>query len=127
MAGGDPTWCSGHYEPSPGEAFHQHTLAWAWGSGDEKVRVGMSRFDSSGGAGAGRVEIIADVEGPITLDADEARTFAGNVLLAAAMTKRASTWRLALFVGCFYESARAFVAAVRSSRTASPRTASSHS
>jgi hypothetical protein len=130
MAGGDPTWCSGHYEPSSGEAFHQHTLSREWGDGEEKIRVGMSRFDSLGRPGAARVEIVyaaSDSDGSIALEVAAAEDFAGCVLLAAAINKGASAGRLALYLQCLYESGKAFAAAVRNSRTASPRTASSHS
>jgi len=128
----DPAWCSGHYEPSPLEAFHQHSFEPSWGDFDERIRLGLVRFDSDGRAGRERIEIqylteVTDVQGSVSLDDTGARQFAGSVLHALATKKSAGRSRLALFFVCLYEAGRAFIAAVRHSRTASPRTASSQS
>lgn len=131
-AGEDPAWCSGHYEPSPREAFHQHSFDPAWGAFDEKVRLGLTRFDCDGQAGEERIEIqyladITDVQGSVSLHDADAREFVGEMLHALAGKKSTSGLALVLFFRCAYEAGRAFAAAVRMSRTPSPRTASSQS
>jgi hypothetical protein len=128
---GEPQWCSGHYEPSTREAFHQHSFEQTWGLFDERIRLGLTRFDSDGRAGAARVEIqyladFSEVQGSVTLPDCEAGEFAGAFLYAIAMKKSAGISLPALFLRCAYEAGRAFLAAVRISRAASSRTASSH-
>jgi hypothetical protein len=128
----DPDWCSGHYEPSPREAFHQHSFERAWGAFDEKIRLGITRFDSDGRAGDERVEVqyltdITEVQGSVSLTDGEATELVGDVLYVLARKRSASGSRLALLLRCAYEAGKALAAAVRSSRTSAPRTASSHS
>lgn len=128
----EPAWCTSHYEPTTGEAFHQHDFGKAWGSGQDQVRVGLIRFDGLDALGAGQVELSyapdgVEVAGSVSLDDGAACDLAGNVLLAVAAKKRAGTWWPALVLQCAYESVRAFAAAVRNARAGSPRTASSHS
>jgi hypothetical protein len=127
----EPWWCTGHYEPSPGEAFHQHNLDHTWGTASEQLRLGLTRFDGNWRAGDERIEVqclaSGDVAGAVGLTDDQARDFIGAALCALATKKRASGSTLALIARCAYEAGRAFAAAIRSSRAESPRTASSHS
>ena len=125
--GTDPAWCSGHYEPSAREAFHQHTFDRSWGASDEKVRLGLTRFDHNGRAGEARIEVqylteVTDVQGSASLTDREAREMTGDVLFTLAMKTSASRSGPALVIRCAYEAGRAFVAAVRSARASSPRT-----
>ncbi len=128
----DPIWCSRHYEPTGREAFHQHNFERTWGLHDERIRLGLTRFDSDGRAGETRIEIqylaeVTDVQGSASLRDSEVNDFVGATLSVLAMKKSAGRSGPALFFRCFYEAAKAFTAAVRYSRTCSPRTASSHS
>jgi hypothetical protein len=127
----DPRWCSRHYEPSSREAFHQHHFERTWGIHEERIRLGLTRFDCDGRPGDELIEIqyladITDVQGSVSLRDSDASQLVGDVLGTLAMKKSASRGRLALFARCLYEAGKAFAAAVRYSRTASPRAASSH-
>lgn len=131
-SGADPAWCSGHYEPSLQEAFHQHAFNHTWGTYDEKIRLGITRFDSGGHTGEARIEVqylteITEVQGSVSLDDVEASVLAGH-LIATLSTKKSTGGAMpVLFLRCAYEAGKAFVVAFRSLRTASPRTASSQS
>jgi hypothetical protein len=128
----EPQWCSGHYEPSAREAFHQHSFGPLWGSFDERLRLGLTRFDSDGRTGDARVEIqylaeVTEVQGSVSLTDDEASEMLGHIIHALAVKKSPEPGWVGLFFTCAYEAGKAFAAAVRYSRTASPRTASSQS
>lgn len=127
--GPEPVWCSSHYEPSAREAFHQHSFDRTWGAFDERVRLGLTRFDHEGEAGREQIEIqylaeAYEVQASVSLRDADAADLAGNILYTLAAKNSSSGRRLALFLRLTYQAGRAFVAAVRSSRTASPRTAS---
>lgn len=130
---GEPLWCARHYEPSCGEAFHECDFDRTWGSFGEKLRLGLTRFDSDGQLGEARVEVQylaagAETEGSVSLSDEQAREFSGAVVSALAQKRRVgSSNPLALLFCCAYEAGKAFVAAVRISRADSPRTASSQS
>lgn len=126
----DPRWCTGHYEPSAREAFHQHTFDRTWGDFDEKIRLGLVRFDHDGRPGSERIEIqyltdVTDLQGSVSLQDDQASNLAGQVICTLALKKSASGGGLALFGRCFYEAGRAFMAALSTARASSRRTASS--
>ena len=111
----DPIWCTGHYEPSRSEVFHEHDYDHTWGSGDEQVRVGLIRYDAGGRAGQDRIDVqyLADgvnLEGSASLDADAAGQFALTVLQAVAATKRPTRSRVGLLLRCIYEFGKAFIA-----------------
>jgi hypothetical protein len=126
----EPPWCTGHYDLGPREAFHQRSFERRWGHYDERIGLGLTRFDHNGRPGAERIEIQysgADEQGSVSLSDEEAFEFAGDFLSILAMKKSASGNRLALFVRLAYEAGRAFAAAVRCLRTSSPWTAPSQS
>ncbi len=123
-------WCTTHYKPSPSEALHQHDLGKRWGATDE-IRLGLMRFDTADGISTGSVELHyvpdgEDVAGSVTLDSEAASDLTGHLLLTAAANRRAGSSRPALLFQIAYESARAFVAAVRNRRAVSPCAASLH-
>ena len=125
----DPDWCTGHYEPSPQEAFHQHSFTGRWGKFDEQASLGLTRFDSAVSDGEARLEIQhcdGEEQGSVSLTDAEAGDFAGSILGVLAIKNSASHSRLALYLRCAYEVVRASTAAFRYVRTASPRTAESH-
>jgi hypothetical protein len=112
----DPAWCTGHYEPSNGEVLHEHEYHRAWGDGDEKVRVGLIRYDTDGAPGQDRVDVQyladgANLEGSASLDSAAAREFALTIFQAVAATKRPTRSRVGLLLGCVYEFGRALIAA----------------
>lgn len=128
----DPAWCTRHYEPSDGEAFHQHRFDRTWGLHDEQVRLGLARFDGEGEHSATHVEVqyladLTDEQGSVSLSDADAADFGGNLIYALAVKNSAGGGRLALFFRCLYAAGKAFAAAVRILRTSSPRTASSQS
>ena len=89
----EPHWCTEHYEPSPTEAYHQHDDARVWGNGDEKVRVGLTRYDADDRPGQTLVDIqyLADgveLTGSAALDLADAREYALAILQAVAEAEK---------------------------------------
>lgn len=88
-----PRWCSCHYEPSSGEALHQHDFVPVWGGTEEKVRIGLVRYDANGYAGSARIDIqyLSDgvsLDGSASLMPEEARSFALAILAAIEVTEK---------------------------------------